>query len=1362
MKMMITPSTNRRDPATWRWGRKLLTNLILPIVGLLAGFGKASAYCNTGLGGGSYAWISSVSITGTTLNNPSGMAASYYTAWPASGSTTATLLLGTTYTLNTTYDNSLGGAIASLWIDYNQNGIFEASEWQQITTNANTVATSVTIPTTALTGTTGMRIRSRGNGNINGAGDACTSFGSGETEDYTITIASPVPCSGMPTAGAAVASPSLICAGNTAFLTLSGATVASGLAYQWQYYDIPTSTWMNVTTGTGGTTAGYTTGPLTASTQYRCQVTCTNGTPATATSTATTANVNTVITPPYNENFESITSNNALPNCMTATNVGSYVFTYTAPTGSYNQTNHTPAGSKFASFHWSANDYLFTPAIYLTAGAMYQYSFWYITDGYSGWTTLQPKFGTSATAAAMTTNIGSGVSNATNTTYQQYVSTFIAPTTGVYYFGLYCNANSIPWYLSVDDISIVLLPPCSGQPTAGTITPSGPISGCPGTSYFFTTSNTTTASGLTYQWLQQTNGSTTWAPVTGGSGATSLYFTTPPLSDTVKYRMRVACTASGLADTTPAVTVNVPRVPYASLPFVEDFESWSTRCSTTDIPSASWTNVPSTGNNSWRRDDQGASANWTYPTSGFNPPYSVSGAHSARFAGYYATPGQFGDLDLYINCSTVTGAKELDFFLKTQTGSTYPNDSLKVMMSTNGGGTFTQIAGIGAGTGGWDLQSVPVVSDSPRTIIRFLAKDDYQYYGDIAIDYVRVLPPCSGTPTAGTMTPVTPCANTDFTLSLQGNTQAAGLTYQWQQATSLSSAWSNVPAGNTMIATGNISAPTYFRCIVTCSNSNLADTTAPYLVQLATFYYCYCGSAASSTADDDIGNVTINTYPANVTLMTNGTASPLTYNAASINTYTDFRYTVPPITMYLDSVYKLNVTQINQYGFYNATVSAFIDYDHSGAFDATEKVFTKITSNTSTPANVVSDTFSIPPTAQFNITGMRIILVEGSGVTINPCGTYTWGETEDYLVNIKYPPCNGPTNAGTATTSDTSMCIGYSFLLTDTTHEMQRSGLYWDWVGSANNGNTWTQVPGSTGKDTVNVQFTGSSWYRLRMVCNNTGDTTYSNTVKVNIKPAYKCYCYSIATGGINDTSDIGSVTLGGFVMNTGGPHLRNPRATRGRTDYTDFGPIDLFADSTYELDVYHIMNGSNHADARLTVFMDFNNNLQYDIPSERIPLTSDISTANGWYMINNITIPTAVVPDVPTGMRLILNNNVGPNSPSDDACGAYTSGETEDYTVVFHKNPTGVNNLTNVQNLGLYPNPTTGKFNISFTTGTGIKNIQITVTTLTGQQIMVQNFTDISHNFSHEFNLGDQARGVYFVEINADGQRAIRKVVLR
>jgi len=165
-----------------------------------------NCYCKTNLGGANYAWIDSVAIDGTTLQNgPTGQAPGFYAAYPASGNTTADLAQGVSYTIYTRFGTSTStsaSAIASVWIDYNQNGTFESTEWTQITTNAVTATATISIPATALTGLTGMRIRSRGSGNTNGASDACSNFGSGETEDYIVNII-PTPTCLPPTAPAA-------------------------------------------------------------------------------------------------------------------------------------------------------------------------------------------------------------------------------------------------------------------------------------------------------------------------------------------------------------------------------------------------------------------------------------------------------------------------------------------------------------------------------------------------------------------------------------------------------------------------------------------------------------------------------------------------------------------------------------------------------------------------------------------------------------------------------------------------------------------------------------------------------------------------------------------------------------------------------------------------------------------------------------------------------------------------------------------------------------------------------------------------------------------------------------------------------
>jgi hypothetical protein len=164
----------------------------------------AQCYCSP-VASCATAFINTVSIGTTTLNNAfsgcsnaSGTPSSYI-GYPAS-TTAATLGKGNAYSLNVMTSTA---QIVSAWIDYNQNGSFETSEWVQVSTatTANSIATvTINVPTTALSGMTILRVRSRSSGNANASTDACSTFASGETEDYWINIvpapaAAPTACS---------------------------------------------------------------------------------------------------------------------------------------------------------------------------------------------------------------------------------------------------------------------------------------------------------------------------------------------------------------------------------------------------------------------------------------------------------------------------------------------------------------------------------------------------------------------------------------------------------------------------------------------------------------------------------------------------------------------------------------------------------------------------------------------------------------------------------------------------------------------------------------------------------------------------------------------------------------------------------------------------------------------------------------------------------------------------------------------------------------------------------------------------------------------------------------------------------------
>jgi hypothetical protein len=190
-------------------------------------------YCTANIGGNCTSAIDSVAISTTTLANGPTACTLSYSSYPQTGNTTASLTQGLAYNLVTRFT---GDTRTSLWIDYNQNGVFEPAEWTQVCTTSVAgadVTASFVVPFTALTGTTGMRIRSRAAAGVNDSTTACANFGTGETEDYLIDILSASACVAPPTAGNVIASNDSVCSGEQVNLSLLGNTTGAGISFQW-------------------------------------------------------------------------------------------------------------------------------------------------------------------------------------------------------------------------------------------------------------------------------------------------------------------------------------------------------------------------------------------------------------------------------------------------------------------------------------------------------------------------------------------------------------------------------------------------------------------------------------------------------------------------------------------------------------------------------------------------------------------------------------------------------------------------------------------------------------------------------------------------------------------------------------------------------------------------------------------------------------------------------------------------------------------------------------------------------------------------------------------------------------------------
>jgi hypothetical protein len=165
------------------------------------------------------------------------------------------------------------------------------------------------------------------------------------------------------------------------------------------------------------------------------------------------------------------------------------------------------------------------------------------------------------------------------------------------------------------------------------------------------------------------------------------------------------------------------------------------------------------------------------------------------------------------------------------------------------------------------------------------------------------------------------------------------------------------------------------------------------------FVNCYCTSGALYAFDGEIHNVTV------------GTLNNTSTCVASNQLYTDFTTTVPAASLGQSSVVPISILAASCGGSYPGGAKIYIDYNQDGLFTGTgEEAFFQGGFTYSPGGFLVSGNITIPATATLGTTRMRVIMQEGgTAATIVPCGTYGYGETEDYLVTITTPPtCPAP------------------------------------------------------------------------------------------------------------------------------------------------------------------------------------------------------------------------------------------------------------------------------------------------------------------------------------------------------------------
>lgn len=145
----------------------------------------------------------------------------------------------------------------------------------------------------------------------------------------------------------------------------------------------------------------------------------------------------------------------------------------------------------------------------------------------------------------------------------------------------------------------------------------------------------------------------------------------------------------------------------------------------------------------------------------------------------------------------------------------------------------------------------------------------------------------------------------------------------------------------------------------------------------------YCAAAATDGVDEWIQTFAIGTYTNN-SGNNGGYGNFLTSGSIALQTNNTYNFTVTP---------GWGGTEYNEYS------RIWIDYNQDGTFQTSELVYDQGT-EAQAPT---SGTITIPGTATLGATRLRIQMAYvGSGQTALPalCGDFTWGEVEDYCLDI--------------------------------------------------------------------------------------------------------------------------------------------------------------------------------------------------------------------------------------------------------------------------------------------------------------------------------------------------------------------------
>lgn len=309
--------------------------------------------------------------------------------------------------------------------------------------------------------------------------------------------------------------------------------------------------------------------------------------------------------------------------------------------------------------------------------------------------------------------------------------------------------------------------------------------------------------------------------------------------------------------------------------------------------------------------------------------------------------------------------------------------NVDILWSANGGVTWTNLL-VGTPNDGSQAVNIPNVSTNTG---RIMVKGSNHIFFDVN--------------------------NADITISLSPSTPflyASGTTansidLSWFTATNgIAITGYDIYQGSVLIGSTNATAytvnnltPSTIYTFTVKAKNALGNTTVSNIASVTTGAVTntlsYCPATANYASFERIGNVKFGT----INNTSTGTAGYEDFTSVSTNVTKGSTYPITVKPVWISSAFKEGY-------------SVYIDYNRNGSFTSDELAWTEA----GTANSPVSGNITIPASAVSGATRMRIIMKQGSA-PLSPCGSYPYGQVEDYTLHIVSPATGKNTDTGMIT-----------------------------------------------------------------------------------------------------------------------------------------------------------------------------------------------------------------------------------------------------------------------------------------------------------------------------------------------------------